>query len=130
MTQDAKAGAREDLAEVQDFHNVRILTGEAPFILSVDERWHTSEKVCDAINLAHHAAVREAERKAIEALRGTCEWKEDSDGNWDTSCGQTFCVEDGTPADNGYEFCQACGGGLKEIPYKEEAEEAPNERAS
>lgn len=48
-----------------------------------------------------------------------CEWKEDSDGNWDTFCGETFCLEEGTPSENTYKFCPACGGVLKETKYQE-----------
>jgi len=31
---------------------------------------------------------------------------------WDTGCGNTFHLEDGTPGSNGMRFCCFCGGRL------------------
>lgn len=43
-----------------------------------------------------------------------CEWKQDEDDDsWDTACGEKFCIEDGTPADNGMRFCCYCGAALE-----------------
>ena len=44
-----------------------------------------------------------------------CTWAEDSDGVWETSCGHEFLFEDGSPADNGAEFCMFCGGGIEQV---------------
>ena len=47
-----------------------------------------------------------------------CEWKEeiqpDGDSLWETSCGQTFCFNGGTPTDNKMKYCCYCGKELKE----------------
>ncbi len=48
-----------------------------------------------------------------------CEWKEDEDGNWGTSCGNLYCIIEGMPKENGMKFCCYCGKLLKEIAYKE-----------
>lgn len=41
---------------------------------------------------------------------GRCGWTEDLDGNWGTSCGETFTFTDGGPRENRAKFCQYCGG--------------------
>jgi hypothetical protein len=40
----------------------------------------------------------------------TCQWSEDFEqGKWDTACGESFVVIDGTPADNKMKYCCYCG---------------------
>ena len=40
-----------------------------------------------------------------------CTWKyDDSNDYWETSCGNTFVLLDGTPNDNNMKFCCYCGG--------------------
>jgi len=50
-------------------------------------------------------------------MPSTCLWKEDSDGNYDTDCGCAFCLEAGTPSENGMRFCCYCGNVLFEVKY-------------
>ena len=38
-----------------------------------------------------------------------CTWKPDSDGNWETTCGNLHVFFDGTPHQNNYGFCPYCG---------------------
>jgi len=40
-----------------------------------------------------------------------CTWEPDEpESNWyETSCGESFTINDGTPADNGMKFCCFCG---------------------
>jgi hypothetical protein len=47
----------------------------------------------------------------------TCVWSEDSNGIWDAECGQTFCLHDGTPSENGMRYCCYCGKTLREQRY-------------
>jgi hypothetical protein len=49
----------------------------------------------------------------------TCEWKEDEDGNWHTSCDEMFTFIDGKPRENYYKFCAHCGRHLVESVYVE-----------
>lgn len=49
--------------------------------------------------------------RAVAPLKA-CEWKEDADGNWDTGCGSSFAIIDGTPEENKMAFCPYCGGQL------------------
>jgi len=48
-----------------------------------------------------------------------CIWREDAEGNWDTSCENTFVMVDGTPMENEFRFCAFCGGSLVEQRYTE-----------
>jgi hypothetical protein len=44
-----------------------------------------------------------------------CEWKNNGmDTLWDTSCGETFLLSEGTPLENGMRYCCYCGGKLYE----------------
>jgi hypothetical protein len=45
-------------------------------------------------------------------MSDTCVWGQDDDGNWDTSCGNTFVFIDGDPAENRFAYCPYCGGNL------------------
>lgn len=47
----------------------------------------------------------------------TCEWAENCDGIWHTSCKDSFYFDDGKPSENGVKFCCFCGSPLVEIPY-------------
>lgn len=53
-------------------------------------------------------------RKHFRRHLGECEWKEDEDGVWDTSCGNRFVLEAETPSANEMRFCTYCGKTLKE----------------
>lgn len=49
-----------------------------------------------------------------------CTWERDDEGNWDTGCGERFCLNDGTPSENSMRFCCYCGGKLRDAygsPY-------------
>lgn len=41
-----------------------------------------------------------------------CIWTETGE-MWETTCGNAFVLNDGTPADNEMKFCCYCGGQLK-----------------
>lgn len=44
----------------------------------------------------------------------TCKWTEDSDGVWETECGQMHEFITGTPQDNSHRFCPYCGAVLEQ----------------
>ena len=48
-----------------------------------------------------------------------CEWREDSEGDWETECGQTFILNDGTPRDNLMNFCCYCGHPLVQVEFEQ-----------
>ena len=45
----------------------------------------------------------------------TCEWEQDDEGSWGTSCGNLHSFIDDGPAENNHKFCPYCGGQLEEI---------------
>ena len=45
----------------------------------------------------------------------TCEWTEDEDGVWQTSCDEQFVFIDSGPRENHMNFCCYCGATLKAI---------------
>jgi|GEM_PF-6400132 len=47
-----------------------------------------------------------------------CKWTEDSDGNYDTDCGNCFSMIDGTPEENNMRYCNACGRKVNVIHYR------------
>ena len=54
---------------------------------------------------AAYAAGREA--------RPVCLWN-NVDGCWETTCGNAFEINDGTPAENNMTYCCYCGGKVEE----------------
>lgn len=60
-----------------------------------------------------------------EDITEKCEWREDSvdEGSWDTACGLTFYLSDGTPKDHLFDFCCFCGKSLLETKLAAEDEE-------
>ena len=43
----------------------------------------------------------------------TCVWKLMDDGDcYETSCDEAYCITEGTPKENNYNFCPNCGNKL------------------
>lgn len=59
----------------------------------------------------HQAAAKEPEQKPA-----ACNWEYVEDGYWQTDCGEAFCVEEGTPEQNGMKYCHHCGKPLYTKP--------------
>ena len=55
-----------------------------------------------------------------------CVWTLDADewsgDSWDTSCGEKFCFNDGSPAENKFNFCPHCGRRISEVHPEVEEE--------
>jgi len=60
------------------------------------------------------------QRALVEAV---CEWDQDSDGTWQTSCGHEFQFIDDGPEENQAFFCLYCGGKLKPNRFTDDDEE-------
>lgn len=43
-----------------------------------------------------------------------CEWTDDDDDFYETTCGHAFTFTEGTPADNQFVYCPYCGCKIKE----------------
>lgn len=55
------------------------------------------------------------EQRLSVRLRLVCIWTRDNEyGYFSTGCGETFCLEDGTPKQNGLKFCCYCGSKLEQ----------------
>lgn len=56
-------------------------------------------------------------RAAADALLndGKCEWVRDSDGHYDTTCGNAWEFMDGGVDDNRARFCMYCGKPISEV---------------
>jgi hypothetical protein len=59
---------------------------------------------------AAHKAYFDKRRTMTEK---PCVWKEEEEC-WETSCGHAFCLNTGTPSENGMQFCPYCGKPIKE----------------
>lgn len=43
-----------------------------------------------------------------------CVWSRDADGNWETTCGSCYCLEDHLPGNQlSYNYCPNCGGKVR-----------------
>lgn len=91
--------------------------------------WAQNEEMIDGHFLSHGKECNEAadtmerlERELAEA-RKDCHWGEDSDGYWETSCGNMFSITYGTPAKNDFKFCCYCGGKLIQHEHVEPTDE-------
>ena len=51
--------------------------------------------------------------KVMAEDRPKCEWTQDDEGNWGTSCGNLHTFIDDGPIENNYKFCPFCGGRLE-----------------
>jgi len=49
-----------------------------------------------------------------------CNWKQEDDdwGTYETDCGGSFNIIDGTPQDNGFKYCCYCGKTLVGHPFE------------
>lgn len=52
-----------------------------------------------------------------------CVWGEDSDGTWNTGCGEMFVFTDGGPEDNDARFCIYCGKGISAFHFTDDDDE-------
>lgn len=52
-----------------------------------------------------------------------CKWTLDTmgdgDSHYETSCGQGWCLEEGDPKSDGYNFCPSCGRPIEFDPGEE-----------
>lgn len=64
--------------------------------------------------------VTDWRQAAQQALK--CEWAQEDESSdaWDTSCGHTFLINDGTPSENDMCYCCFCGKTLIGVPFEQE----------
>jgi len=88
-------------------------TDEAAFVAKTGNGYH------DVVTIAF-AEQLERELDATKAVR--CDWKQDDEGNWDTSCKQCMSFDYAPPAVQGYKFCHHCGATINFIEFQIEEE--------
>lgn len=54
----------------------------------------------------------------------TCNWTQDSDGNWDTSCGHKFIIIAGYPSLHCMAYCPYCGQPLAQHPHSDQPDQS------
>ena len=69
-------------------------------------RWSVQARILTTIYTADQ--MRQAYAAGREA-RPVCLWN-NADGCWETTCGNAFEINDGTPAENNMTYCCYCGG--------------------
>lgn len=63
------------------------------------------------------AEVRRLRADRDFAQRASCEWVEDNDGVWETSCGSVWYFDSGgLPSEHHAQFCMFCGRKIDETP--------------
>lgn len=55
---------------------------------------------------------------------GPCVWQENEDGYYDTTCGNAFVMESGTPRENGMRWCCYCGRRMHDVAYTSDVGDA------
>lgn len=95
----------------------------AEVLAAIDE--HRQQVQAEFDRAKHASAIigSDALRRIIAPRGGLCEWHENIDGDWETACGHTWCLIDGTPSDNDMRFCPVCGGVLREVADAADPEE-------
>lgn len=61
-------------------------------------------------------------QQLTDEVNRVCEWKLEDNGDYiiyNTSCGEDFILEEGTPKENLYNYCPSCGGKLREALAKQ-----------
>ena len=67
---------------------------------------------CDEVKPQFEDCWQQAYAAGREA-RPVCLWN-NVDGCWETTCGNAFEINDGTPAENHMKYCCYCGGKVEE----------------
>lgn len=62
--------------------------------------------------------------------KGVCEWTEDSCEVWETSCGGTYYIIEGTPTDNNMRYCPFCGCELVHLTRQERSKKGDRNESS
>ena len=80
---------------------------------------HDSDQYLLALKDANDRATV-AEAALDKSEKNRCAWTEDSDGVWNTGCGEAFIfTEGGGLADNKFVYCYACGKKIDPSPYSD-----------
>lgn len=61
--------------------------------------------------------VRDDNGEYVKYSECTWTWDDNPDGYscWETTCEESFCLIEGNPVDNLYNYCPSCGGKINEV---------------
>ena len=76
------------------------------------EEWWDAPKTVKQITASTKDIAQQAYAAGREA-RPVCLWN-NVDGCWETTCGNAFEINDGTPSENHMTYCCYCGGKVEE----------------
>lgn len=114
---------RERLKLIED-----IIAGEQePCSDAVSRQYLLDNCVVDKVTMPYVPINRIENAPSVKPQDQTGHWIEKEDFNMDTyydcsECGESFCLIDGTPTDNLYNFCPNCGAKMFESQESEETE--------
>jgi len=75
--------------------------------------WYHKEPPCNVTSTMEPLYTATQLAAAREQGRKDCTWKQNEEGNWETSCGNLHILIEGIPAANDMKFCCYCGGAMK-----------------
>ena len=80
------------------------------------KNWCTLDSlgVCPCCNIDKDHMINAINPDETQESLALCEWSLDEyDYHWNTSCGEEFILNEGTPFQNGMRFCHHCGKRIK-----------------
>jgi len=83
------------------------------------ERGHREAAERQRDDKAEEIRCLRAEREGLLKPPAPCVWTEDFGGTYATTCGDQHVLYEGTPAENGMNFCCYCGKPLAEVLWEE-----------
>jgi len=86
--------------------------GEDMIGMSKEEQWKQDHDMMNEYRQRAEKAEAEVERLTCKSK--SCQWTQDTEGNWATECDEMFTFFDGGPADNRMNYCPYCGCVLEE----------------
>jgi hypothetical protein len=77
--------------------------------IRINEALHADLNTCIAWMHNHDEVIKNLQAQLATNEAQTCAWKEDNDGEWETSCGMTWDFTEDGPEENGLIYCPKCG---------------------
>ena len=109
---DWKDCLRADIRQLMDCDTLALLPG-----------WENSQGAHLELHIAHRVGIAVVMAKEIANV---CKWRQIGieSSTWDTDCGLSWRLEDGSPSDNEIAYCHGCGRPMVEVEFEEATEAA------
>jgi len=103
----------EDLTQKQELILLLEIIMGGPKGYCGDHYVYTPQLNADSVNEIHAELVASEQSDASQQAQDSCFWElDDSEGCYNTKCGNAFWLEEGTPKENDFKYCCYCGGRL------------------